>query len=86
MILSKFPIIKSDCISFNSYASYDSIMEKGCIYAKIKVSHNLKPIHIFNSHLQSSYSKEKTWETKRPAGRFRSSAGSAESAVGNAAP
>lgn len=65
LIISRFPILETDCISFSQSKSYDNFMEKGSLYAKIKLSHKIPPIHIFNSHLQSSYSKEKTWETIR---------------------
>lgn len=59
LILSKYPIIKTDSISFNTYASYDSVMEKGCIYAKVMITPTLS-VHVFNTHLQSTNSKHDT--------------------------
>lgn len=56
LILSRFPIISSDYISFHNCRSYDTIIEKGCNYIKIQGSSGF-PIHIFNTHLQSSYQK-----------------------------
>ena len=56
LILSRYPITASDCIAFNNCASYDTIIEKGCNYIKVNVFHNLA-VHIFNTHLQSSYHK-----------------------------
>lgn len=56
LILSRYPIIKTDSISFTQYVSYDSVMEKGCIYAKLLISPTLS-IHVFNTHLQSTSAK-----------------------------
>jgi endonuclease/exonuclease/phosphatase family metal-dependent hydrolase len=56
LILSKYPITASDCIAFNNCVSYDTIIEKGCNYIRVNLFPNLD-IHVFNSHLQSSYQK-----------------------------
>jgi len=56
LILSRYPITSSDCVAFEKCASYDTIIEKGCNYIKIQDSSDY-PIHIFNTHLQSSYQK-----------------------------
>ncbi len=56
LILSRYPIESSDCVAFDQCASYDTIIEKGCNYIKVNVFPNL-PVHIFNTHLQSSYQK-----------------------------
>ena len=54
LTLSRFPIIATDYISYTQYSSYDSIIEKGCNYCKVKLNPN-KELHIFNTHLQSSF-------------------------------
>ena len=56
LILSRYPITSSDCVAFDKCASYDTIIEKGCNYIKVNVFPNI-PIHIFNTHLQSSYKR-----------------------------
>ena len=65
LILSRFPIISTDCVSFSNSKSYDNFIEKGCIYTKIKISPYIPDVHIFNSHLQSSYNKNIIWENIR---------------------
>ena len=57
LILSRFPILKNDYISFNNYSGYDGIIEKGCNYCKIQIGINTN-IHLFNTHLQSSVCKD----------------------------
>jgi endonuclease/exonuclease/phosphatase family metal-dependent hydrolase len=62
LILSRFPIISNDYISFSKYGGYDGIIEKGCNYCKIQVGINTN-IHLFNTHLQSSFCKNDTEST-----------------------
>ena len=59
LILSRFPIIKNDYISYNNYSGYDGIIEKGCNYCKIEIETN-KYIQLFNTHLQASFGKNDT--------------------------
>ena len=54
LILSRFPIISNDYISFSKYGGYDGIIEKGCNYCKIQVGINTN-IHLFNTHLCKLY-------------------------------
>lgn len=57
LLLSRYPIIENDYITFNKNYSFDSIVQKGVTYSKIKIKDN-KFIHVFNAHLQSSYKKD----------------------------
>ena len=57
LILSRYPILSTDYINFTSYGSYDSIIEKGADYIKIRIGPDLC-LHTFNTHLQSSYAKK----------------------------
>jgi endonuclease/exonuclease/phosphatase family metal-dependent hydrolase len=53
LILSRYPIVKTDKITFKRGIYGDRFTAKGAIYAKI----NLTPtqsVHVFNTHLQSS--------------------------------
>ena len=59
LILSRYPILSNDYISYNNFNSFDGIIEKGCNYSKIQLS-PLYHIHIFNTHLQSSFKKNDT--------------------------
>ena len=56
LILSRYPIIKKNSISYTESSTYDSVIEKGAIYAKIMIQPT-KFINVINTHLQSSYSK-----------------------------
>ncbi|KAJ3059902.1 hypothetical protein HDU98_004082 [Podochytrium sp. JEL0797] len=53
LILSRYPIVKAEKITFKRGINGDRFTAKGAIYAKIKVSPS-KYIHVFNTHLQSS--------------------------------
>jgi len=54
LILSRYPIIEKGSLSYNESATYDSVIEKGAIYAKIMIQPNIF-IYVINTHLQSSY-------------------------------
>lgn len=56
LILSRYPILSTDYINFTNYGSYDSIIEKGADYVKIRIGPDLC-LHTFNTHLQSSYAR-----------------------------
>ncbi|KAJ3357817.1 ribosomal 40S subunit protein S1B [Entophlyctis luteolus] len=53
LILSRYPIVKMDRITFKRGIYGDKYTAKGAIYAKVKVTPG-KHIHVFNTHLQSS--------------------------------
>ncbi|KAJ3328305.1 hypothetical protein HDU76_010193 [Blyttiomyces sp. JEL0837] len=53
LILSRYPIVKSEKITFKRGIYGDRYAAKGAIYAKINVSPT-QSMHVFNSHLQSS--------------------------------
>lgn len=65
LVISRYPIIETDSIGFTQSSSYDNFIEKGCIYTKVKINDIHQPIHIFNTHLQSSYDKTPKWEQIR---------------------
>lgn len=56
MILSKYPIVKTERLTYKRGVSGDRFSAKGALYAKIAVSPTLC-IHVFNTHLQSSFEK-----------------------------
>ena len=49
VILSRFPIVETDFHAFKVGTYRDSIMDKGCLYCKIKIGEN-NCINIFNAH------------------------------------
>ncbi|KAJ3083283.1 hypothetical protein HK100_009482, partial [Physocladia obscura] len=53
VIISRYPIVKTDKITFKRGVYGDRFTAKGAIYAKIKVAPG-KYLHVFNTHLQSS--------------------------------
>lgn len=53
MILSRYPIVKTDKITFKKNANSDRMSNKGAIYAKIAITPSLS-VHVFNTHLKSS--------------------------------
>lgn len=57
LILSRYPIVATDYLVYKDYSGYDSIIEKGAIYANIRIGEK-RSIHVFNTHLQSSYQPE----------------------------
>lgn len=54
MILSKYPIIETDSISYKDGCSFDQFAMKGCVFAKIQISQK-QHINVFATHLQASY-------------------------------
>jgi endonuclease/exonuclease/phosphatase family metal-dependent hydrolase len=67
LILSKYPILESDCIKYQDGYGFDMMAEKGILYAKIAInlSNNLKDktvlINVFNTHVQSGDLYEETF-------------------------
>lgn len=53
LILSRFPIIESEFRPFNYSILSDSLAQKGCLYAKLKIKDS--SLVLFNLHLQASY-------------------------------
>jgi len=56
MIMSKYPIVDTQEITFDKGSHSDKFVTKGVLYAKIKVDSSY--IHVFNTHLQASYGYE----------------------------
>ncbi|KAI8804135.1 kinase-like domain-containing protein [Cladochytrium replicatum] len=54
MILSRYPIVKSEKITYKRGLLGDRYISKGAIYAKIGIS-AVHHIHVFNTHLQSTF-------------------------------
>ena len=54
MILSKYPIIEIDDVTYKDGCSFDQFAMKGCVYAKIQISQK-QHINVFATHLQASY-------------------------------
>jgi endonuclease/exonuclease/phosphatase family metal-dependent hydrolase len=57
MILSKYPIVKTQKLTYKRGVAIDRFSAKGAIYAKIAVQPRVH-IHVFNTHLQSSSSEQ----------------------------
>lgn len=53
LILSRFPILETDQITYENSTGPDRLSSKGAIYSKLKINHTL--FHVFTTHLQSSY-------------------------------
>ena len=53
LILSRFPIVEHNAISFDYGVMSDAMSMKGALYAKIKIGNNY--ICLFTTHLQASY-------------------------------
>ncbi|KAJ3026123.1 UNVERIFIED_CONTAM: ribosomal 40S subunit protein S1B [Siphonaria sp. JEL0065] len=53
LILSRYPIVKADKVTYKRGINGDRFTAKGAIYAKIKVAPS-NYLHVFNTHLQSS--------------------------------
>ena len=53
MILSKYPIIESDYLTYTNSTGPDFMSSKGVIYVKIRIEETY--FHIFTTHMQSSY-------------------------------
>lgn len=54
MILSKYPILETDEVRYESYTGVDGFAAKGALYAKIAID-NTNHLHLFSTHLQASY-------------------------------
>ncbi|OHT09748.1 Endonuclease/Exonuclease/phosphatase family protein [Tritrichomonas foetus] len=54
MILSKYPIVDTDSVTYSDGCNYDGFAAKGCVYAKIQISKK-QHINVFATHLQASY-------------------------------
>lgn len=59
MILSKYPIVKTQKLTYKRGIAIDRFSAKGAIYAKIAVQPKVH-IHVFTTHLQSSSSEQAT--------------------------
>jgi endonuclease/exonuclease/phosphatase family metal-dependent hydrolase len=57
MILSKYPIVKTQKLTYKRGIAIDRFSAKGAIYAKIAVQPTVH-IHVFTTHLQSSTSEQ----------------------------
>ena len=55
LILSRFNIARSARLIFSDAAQADKMFAKGVLYAKISLGPNRGYLHLFNTHLQSSY-------------------------------
>ena len=53
LILSKYPIIEADSITYSSSTGPDKLSSKGSIYVKIEIKGFI--LHVFTTHMQSSY-------------------------------
>ena len=54
LILSRFPIVERDCVSFLPGINADWLARKGALYARIQLRPGLC-IHVFTTHLQADY-------------------------------
>jgi sphingomyelin phosphodiesterase len=55
LVLSKFPIIEYDAITFTDSTGIDRLYPKGAVYARIRISAR-EHIHVVVTHLQATYS------------------------------
>lgn len=53
LILSKFPIVDSDFVTYSDSFGPDILSSKGAIYVKLHT--RLIDLHVFTTHMQSSY-------------------------------
>lgn len=58
LIVSRYPIVKSQLFPYNSSTGFDKFSEKGVLYAKIKINDYF--INVFNTHTQAGNSLEET--------------------------
>jgi len=63
LIISKFPIIKSDRHYFSQGIYTDALSSKGALYAKTKITPNVF-LHVFTTHMQASYASKSRKEYK----------------------
>ena len=54
LILSRFPITESDCVSFSPGINADWLARKGALYARIQLKRDVC-VHVFTTHLQADY-------------------------------
>ncbi|EAY09066.1 Endonuclease/Exonuclease/phosphatase family protein [Trichomonas vaginalis G3] len=54
VIISKFPILESDCVRYTAGCGFDAFAAKGALYAKIQLDEK-NHVHLFSTHLQASY-------------------------------
>jgi len=62
LTLSKYPIVESEYKAFSAGCEIDKVAEKGMLYTKISLPSF--SLHLFNTHLQSSYDKKYSLATK----------------------
>jgi endonuclease/exonuclease/phosphatase family metal-dependent hydrolase len=53
LILSKYPITKTDATVYEQGCSYDAFAAKGAVYARVNIGE--RNVHVFATHLQASY-------------------------------
>ena len=53
LVLSKYPILASEFMSYKIGILSDSASDKGYIYCKIDIKGEI--LHLFSTHLQASY-------------------------------
>ncbi|KAL3895724.1 MAG: hypothetical protein SGCHY_004527 [Lobulomycetales sp.] len=70
MILSKYPIVRTEKITFKRGVHSDRFSAKGAIYAKIALSSNFF-VHVFTTHLQSSPNKNSNISDPTVSARLR---------------
>lgn len=58
LIISRYPIVKSQLFPYDSGTGFDRFSEKGVLYAKIKINDQF--INVFNTHTQAGNSLEET--------------------------
>lgn len=54
LIVSRFPVVKTDFMKFERGLYGDRLTAKGCLWAKIAVSPT-RHLHVFVTHLQRTY-------------------------------
>jgi endonuclease/exonuclease/phosphatase family metal-dependent hydrolase len=54
LILSKFPIVRTDSITYSKGCSFDAYAAKGCLFAGVSIGDD-RLINVFTTHLQASY-------------------------------
>jgi endonuclease/exonuclease/phosphatase family metal-dependent hydrolase len=52
LIVSKYPIIRTDVLQYEQSCSYDAFAAKSAVYAEISIGR--RSVHLFSTHLQAS--------------------------------
>jgi endonuclease/exonuclease/phosphatase family metal-dependent hydrolase len=64
MILSKYPIVETEFVSFSSYSWFDMVVDKGFLYAQIQQSPTQK-LHLITTHLDAHNREVKLSQVKQ---------------------